>query len=196
MKYAVLDRLYDQVLAGLPVLGTPEAVARRFQTLSAGDAARRLDASYTTLCGGAGFAFGLPGLLTAPVTVPANVAGVLLLQLHLCAATAAARGRDPHEAAVREACIACVMRRSDADSQRDETESLLARLGTKIVERGIRVAAEQAPRFLRHSARSLPLMGGVIGGATDAYATREVARAARAAFAPGMGGSPAPMPIA
>lgn len=191
MRYVVLDKLYDRALSGLPVLGTPRAMARRFEGKTLEARADRAVAFYTVMSGTAGFAFGITGLITVPVTVPANIASVALLQLHLCAALAVLHGRDPHDADVRAACIACVLRRSEAEhTGREETsqpaerekKSLLSRLTTKLLERGVRITAEQAGRLASRGARSLPLVGGLVGGTSDAYATGEVGRAARAAF--------------
>lgn len=189
MRYVLLDQLYGQALKGLPVLGTPRETAQRFRAGTAQERARQITAFYVILGGSTGFAFGLTGLITAPVTVPANVASVAMLQLHLCATTAAASGHDPHDAAVREACVRCVLRNSNAEdadeAEEQEAQGFLARLRTKAVERGLRIGIEQAARFARRGARSLPLVGGLIGGVSDAYATGEIGRAAQAAFVSG-----------
>lgn len=194
MRYVVLDKLYDRALSGLPVLGTPRAMARRFKEQSLEARTDRAVKFYTVLSGTAGFAFGVTGLVTVPVTVPANIASVALLQLHLCAAMAVLHGRDPREADVRATCIACVLQRSDAEQAGEEgserpaereKKGLLARLTTKLLERGVRITAEQAGRLASKGARSLPLVGGLVGGTADAYATGEVGRAAQAAFEDG-----------
>ena len=197
MRRSVLRQLYDEALDGLPALGTPEAAAgrQRTGTLPRREAAEALVRRYVLLSGATGFACGLPGYLTMPVTIPSNLAGVALLQLHLCAALAVLAGRDPHSGDVRRRCIACVLdapspsEASDNEpsgvSQREreeETEGLWRRLAGKLGERGVRFASEQVASVLSKGTRSLPLLGGAVGGIADARSTQAVGQRARRAF--------------
>lgn len=183
MKNALFTTLYRRAVDGLPVLGTPADVVARLPEGSSAARAERLERLYVGLCSGTGFACGLPGYATMPLTVPANIASVALLQLHMCAAIALLDGRDLQDAGTREVCIDCVLDNLDHAPRRDETEGVLERVGTKIAERGVRFVSEQVPRWLsRRGARSLPLVGGLVSGVADAYSTRRVGRAARQAF--------------
>lgn len=164
------------------MLGTPEAVAVRFQGGDPRKTVERIARLYTTLCGSTGFACGLPGYVSMPVTVPANVAGVVLLQLHMSTAIAAVDGRDLRDAGTREVCIDCVLGNVGRTPRQDESDEFTSRFGAKLLQRGVRFASEQAPRLFSRSARSLPLLGGIIGGVADARETQQVARAARRAF--------------
>lgn len=203
MKLQLLRGLYDRAVQGLPVLGTPTEAARAFQTetSSLATAADRLTQRYVLLCGATGFACGLPGYLSMPLTIPANLAGVLLLQFHLGATLAVLAGRDPHDAAVRERVIGCIMdgrdagpeataaREHDREVADEEALGLLDRLGTKLGERGVRFIGEQAVQWAgraarrsRRGTRSLPLLGGAVAGLADGYATREASRRVRRTF--------------
>jgi hypothetical protein len=146
-----------------------------------------------------------------PLTIPSNVAGVLLIQFHLCATLAALGGRDPRAAEVRDEVIRCVMdddgesddrsraerRRASSDTtpsedseQSDrEVSGLLGRVATKLGERGVRFIGEQATwwaykaaHHARRGGRGLPLLGGAIGAVTDGVATQSIGRRARRAF--------------
>lgn len=203
MKLQLLRRLYDRAVQGLPVLGTPAEVAGRFQseTGSSATAADQLTQRYVMLCGATGFVCGLPGYMSMPLTIPANVAGVLLLQLHLGATLVVLAGRDPHDTAVREQVIGCIIDSHDEEpegagahgggheAEKDEALGLLDRLGMKLGERGVRFIGEQAVQWVsriarrsRRGARSLPLLGGAVAGVADGYATREASRRVRRAF--------------
>lgn len=183
MKNALFTSLYRRAVDGLPVLGTPADVVARLPEGSPAARAERLERLYVGLCSGTGFACGLPGYATMPFTVPANITGVALLQLHMCAAIALLDGRDLQDAGTREVCIDCVLDRLDHAPRRDEVEGVLERVGTKIAERGVRFVSEQAPQWLsRSGARSLPLVGGLVSGVADAYSTRRVGQEARRAF--------------
>lgn len=186
MRRSILRQLYDEALAGLPVLGTPHAAVRSARAESEGAAADVLVRRYALLGGTTGFLCGLPGYLTMPVTIPSNLAGIALLQLHLTAALAVLAGREPRDEAVRARCIACVLG-TDCDdaspaSGEDEREGLMQRLAEKLGERGLRFASEQVVRLVSNGTRSLPLLGGAVGGVSDARSTWAVGQRARRAF--------------
>jgi hypothetical protein len=200
MRSLLLRPLYGRALEGLPLLGTPAQTAGRY-LVRPGKIVERADdmaAVHIALSASTGFVCGLGGFLTLPVTLPTNVAGVALLQLHLCASTAFLAGLDPKDASVRELSIACLTGETTLAS-RDETQEVVDRSAVKVAERGIRLLAEtavsmaeaagrfSATRFVtrRIPRRSLPLVGGMIGGMSDLYATRKVAAAAREAFLTG-----------
>jgi hypothetical protein len=200
MKSHLLKPLYNRAIDGLPVLGTPAETAGRFLsgpgTLH--ERAEEMAGTYTLLCASTGFVCGLPGFLLLPVTLPTNIVGVATLQLHLCAATAFMGGHDPYDNEVRARSIACLISGTDAAhlNERDETVEVIDRSAVKLAERGIRFLAEGAlglaGRATKWTAkkvvtsrlprRSLPVLGGVLGGASDAYSTGRVAEAARLTF--------------
>lgn len=190
MKNAILTRFYNRAIEGLPLLGPPSAVVQRMQGDDPEAKADSVIQLYTVLCGSTGFLCGLPGYAAMPVTIPANIAGVALLQLHMTATLATIYGRDVHADATRKACIQCVVENSEHTPERkhtperDEGHEFSSRIGTKLAERGMRFLSEQATRIFRKAGqmRSLPLVGGLVGGVSDVYATRRVGRAARRAF--------------
>lgn len=200
MKSLLLKPLYNRAVDGLPMLGTPAETAGRFLS-DPGTLYERAEAmtgTYTLLCASTGFVCGLGGFLTLPITLPTNIVGVATLQLHLCAATAFMGGHDIYDDDIRARSIACLVSDTDAEhlDERDETTEVLDRSAVKVAERGIRFLAEGAvglaTRATKWTAtkvvtsrlprRSLPIVGGFIGGASDAYSTGKVAEAARQTF--------------
>ncbi len=199
MRSHLLNPLYSRAVSGLPGLGTPAETAGRFLsgpgTLA--ERAEEMSKTHTMLCASTGFVCGLPGFFMLPVTLPANLVGVALVQLHLCAATAFMGGHDPHDKAVRDRAIACLLGRGeDEPTEENEAVEVLDRSAVKLAERGIRLHAEGAVGLVSRASRwgvtkvvtrqlprrSLPIVGGVLGGASDAYSTGKVAEAARNAF--------------
>lgn len=191
MKSVFLKPLYDRVIQGIPVLGTPEDVARRF---SKGDAAAvdRLVTLYTGLSGATGFVCGLPGILLSAITLPANVTGVAMLQLHMCAAMAVLAGEDVKDKRTRDRCIACLLERRDRKGRNSGEEEVEKRAAVKLAERSLRFAAERtigwagkrARRaiFRRVVARRVPILGGILSAGSDAYMTSFVGKLARQEF--------------
>jgi hypothetical protein len=198
VKSFLLRPLYARAVEGLPLLGSPIETAGRFMARP-GTLAHRVDEmsqAHLALCTSTGFVCGLGGFITLPVTLPANVIGVALVQLHFCAATAFLAGEDLSDPDVRERCIRCVTGALTETDDRDEAQEIVDRSAVKIAERGLRFVAETAlgavdaagrfatRRFVfgKLPRRSLPIIGGFIGGASDLYATRRVIAAARAEF--------------
>jgi hypothetical protein len=173
-----VERWYDEVLRdGLPLLGSPRDAAQAASRASAArrsvdedGASRELVERYVLLSGVAGFLWGLPGYLTMPVTLPANVIGLLLLHLHMSQALAILEGLDPADARVRRRCL----RQTAGNSVRADADGLAQRAASKLSERGFRFFAEQAPRLAGRSGRSMPLVGGIVGGLLDARSTGDL----------------------
>ena len=200
----VLDRLYPTVLDGVPGLGAPHELAAhaRAEGGSQDEQLDRLVKRHITLSASAGFLSGLGGWLTLPVVLPANMAAVASLQLHMAASIAALAGHDPRQPGTRERVLGCLIGSGPADPARDAEQETLDRVGLKLAERGInlvvsatvgaakwgakKVASGQVKRRLF---RGIPLVGGFIGAASDGYVTMKVAEAARAEF---FGGIPDP----
>lgn len=200
----VLDRLYPSVLDGLPGLGTPRELAAEVR--SAGgtldEQVDRLIRRHIALTASAGFLSGLGGWITLPVVLPANLAGVAALQLHMAASVAALAGHDPRQAGTRERVLQCLIGAGPADPARDADQETLDRFGLKLAERGLNVVVSSVVgvakwgtkkvvegQIKRRLLRGIPLVGGVIGAASDGYVTSKVAQAARDEF---IGGIPEP----
>ena len=197
MRARILRKMYAQVRDGLPALGTPEETAARVAGDDPTAQADKLTALYVSLCGTTGFTFSLGGWLTLPITLPANLAGVALLQLHMAATFAHLGGRRLDDDATRDAVIDCLIRYEDLNGrspqERDEVHEATDRIGLKLAERGLRFVTERAVKFVAGRAgraalsrvgwvRGVPLVGGLIGGVSDAVVTRQVARCARDTF--------------
>ena len=193
----VLDRLYPTVLDGLPGLGTPQARAAdaRAGGGTLDQQADRLVRRHLAISASAGFLSGLGGWFTLPVVLPANMAAVASVQLHMGASMAALAGHDPASPATRDRVLRCLVGAGPVDPARDAEQETLDRVGLKLAERGVnlvvssavgaakwgakRVVKKQAARRLL---RGIPLLGGFIGAASDGYVTAKVAEAARDEF--------------
>ena len=205
----VLDRLYPSVLDGVPGLGTPQerAAEARAGGGSLDEQADRLVVRHLTLSSTAGFVSGLGGWLTLPITLPANLAAVASVQLHMAASIAVLAGHDPRQPGTRERVLKCLVGSGPADPARDAEQETLDRVGLKLAERGLNFVVTSAVDAVRWGARQvvkkqvrrkflrgIPLIGGFIGAASDGYVTHKVAEAARAEFLGGIPESKAARP--
>ncbi len=186
VRKSFVNRLYSQALRELPGVGTPAASAQTFldRASSPRAAADRVRRRYAVYCAMLGFTCGLPGYASVPVTVPTNIAGVFVLQLHMCAVIAVLGGRDPEEDEVRDQSVQCVLDPSTDEAEPRGMLGLARRVGIKLGERGVRFASEQAVRWIGRRTRTLPLVGGVVGGCSDLQSTHTVGRRATHLFLP------------
>lgn len=204
VRRLVLDRLYPTVLDGLPGLGTPMALAAEVRQAggTTDEQVDRLVRRHIAASSAAGFLSGLGGWLTLPIVIPANLAAVASVQLHMAASVAALAGHDPRQAGTRERVLRCLIGAGPADPARDAEQETLDRFGLKLAERGLNLvvsnlvgAAKWGARKVaegqikRRLIRGIPLVGGFIGAASDGYVTTKVAEAARDEF---IGGIPEP----
>lgn len=192
MQAALLKPVYDRVVKGLPLFGTPVESARRFGGASgtSQEKADRIISVYASMGGATGFACGVPGILLSPITLPSNIAGVAFIQMHMAASIAALGDHNLEEEGIRDRCISCLLDKITESGVNTEGEEVATRTGIKLAERGVRVAfgltlGGRATRGLlvrRTALRRVPLIGGVIGAGSDAYVTAHVGRCAKKAF--------------
>ena len=203
----VLDRLYPSVLDGVPGLGTPQARAAeaRLGGGSIDEQVDRLVRRHVAVSASAGFLSGLGGWLTLPAVLPANLAAVATVQLHMAASIAALAGHDPRLPATRGRILSCLVGSGPADPARDPEQETIDRVGLKLAERGLNLVVSStvgaakwgakkvvAGRVKRKFLRGIPLVGGFIGAASDGYVTMKVAEAARDEFFGGVDKPDAP----
>jgi len=143
-----------------------------------------------------GFVTGLGGFIVMPVTIPANMAGALVINARLTAAIAYLRGYDPKDPHVRT--VATLIAVGSNAQHIVKTFGIAA--GAKVAIQAIKklpitlireinkkagfmlLAKYGSKRALVTLAKGVPLVGGVIGGAVDATMTGVVGRTASAMF--------------
>jgi len=143
---------------------------------------------HTSLAGVQGFVTNLGGLTTAAIAVPANVAGVTVVQCHLVAGIAHLRGYDLDDPRVRNAILACMLGEDavhDLVKSHRLPSSPMA-LATSPVHDPVldetlskEVTSELVGRTAGRRAvtligRRVPFLGGAVGGSSDAYATWQI----------------------
>jgi uncharacterized protein (DUF697 family) len=183
----VLDRAID----GLGPLRSAASSADTKLVDADGDvekAVQSLIRMHTSLAGVQGFVTNLGGLATAAVAVPANVAGVTVVQCHLVAGIAHLRGYDLDDPRVRNAILACML---GEDAVKDLVKShrlpsspmalatspvhdpvLDETLSKEVTSELIgRTAGRRAVTLI---GRRVPFLGGAVGGSSDAYATWQI----------------------
>lgn len=143
-----------------------------------------------------GFVTGLGGFIAMPVTVPANMAGALVVNARLAAAVAYLRGYDPTDPHVRTVATLVAVG--------SNSQQIAKSIGIKVGEKVAMQAIKRVPMTVIHQvnkragfmllakygtkrsvvtlAKGVPLVGGVIGGSVDATMTTVVGRTAKSMF--------------
>lgn len=160
------------------------------------DAIESLVFTHVGLAGAQGFLTSLGGLPTLAVTLPANIAGLAVVQIRLIATIAHLRGYDIDSRQVRTAMIVCLMGRDGVDALMADgvlpTSPLAVAtapifdvtLDRQVSERVLgelvgRIGGRRASLLF---ARRIPLLGGGVGATMDGYSTIAIGGFARDVF--------------
>ncbi|TFD63755.1 EcsC family protein [Cryobacterium sp. Hb1] len=159
-------------------------------------AIKRLIVESVEAAGVNGFLTGLGGFIAMPVTIPANMAGALVINARLAAAIAYLRGYDPKDPHVRTVATLIAV----GSNAQQIIKSFGIAVGTKVAIQAIKnipivlireinkkvgfmlLAKYGTQRSLITLAKGIPLIGGVVGGAVDATMTTLIGRTAKAMF--------------
>lgn len=137
-----------------------------------------------------GFATNLGGLMTAALTIPANITGLAVIQCRMVAGIAHLRGYDLTDARVKNAILSCILGEDTVKSlvkKRKLPSSPMAIATAPAHDPDLDqvIAAEVTSELITKVAgkrvattigRRVPVVGGLIGAGADGYATWQVGR--------------------
>ena len=146
--------------------------------------------NHVRLAGAQGFVTNLGGLVTAAVTIPANITGLALIQCRMIAGIAHLRGYDLHDPRVRNAILVTLLGEESVNSlvkskkvpappmalaTAPAHDAGLDQVVSTVVASDLitRVAGK---RLATTIGRRIPLVGGVVGMGADGFATWKVGR--------------------
>jgi len=146
--------------------------------------------NHVRYAGAQGFVTNLGGVVTAAVTIPANIAGLAMLQCRMVAGIAHLRGYDLDDPRVRNAVLACML---GEDSVRSLVKKkklpappmAIATAPTHDAKLDRVIAAEVTSELLTKVAgkrvattvaRRIPVVGGVFGAGADGFETWKIGR--------------------
>jgi hypothetical protein len=146
--------------------------------------------NHVRLAGAQGFVTNLGGLVTAAVTIPANITGLALIQCRMIAGIAHLRGYDLHDPRVRNAILVTLLGEDAVNSlvrskkvpappmalaTAPAHDAGLDQVVSTVVASDLitRVAGK---RLATTIGRRIPLVGGVVGMGADGFATWKIGR--------------------
>lgn len=197
----ILTAIYEKALDGIPkVSRSIEEFANDY--LSKYDvpdrAATELVKYQVIKCGTSGFLTGLGGILTLPVSVPANISSVLYVQMRMVAAIAKIGGYDVRSDQVQTLVYLCLTGSAAADA----IKTICVQIGVKTLKEalkkvpsavlikinqriGFRLLTKFGEKGVINLGKMLPVAGGIIGGAFDVASTTIIAKNAIKLFIEG-----------
>lgn len=151
-------------------------------------AAKSFISSQVSKCAFSGFVTNVGGLITLPVTLPANVISVLYMQLKMIAVLAYIGGFDSNDEQVKTMCYMCLVKGSCGEILKDTgiqvvnkiTYSMLSRMPKEVLGKinqkvGFYLLTRFGSKATIRIANLVPIVGGVIGAGIDGIGTNIVA---------------------
>lgn len=192
MKF--LDEAYKKVLDGIPRVSPPvktfaEDYLKKHKTKEA--ACKSMMKNQIIKCTTSGAIAGFGGLITLPVTLPANIANVLYVQMRMIACTAYMAGYELNSDQTQTFVYACLAGVA--------VNQLLKKVGIKIGEKifdnlidkipgrvlnainkkvGMRLLTKYGTKGAINLGKLIPGVGAAIGGGLDFFETKIIANRA------------------
>ena len=184
-----LDFGYEKALDGLPGIESASQIAKNYLSKSEDPkaAARTLINWQIAKAGTSGFLTGIGGIIVMPVTIPANIASVLYVQLRMIAAIAHMGGYDLHDDRVKSLVYICMA----GNGAKDIVKDVGILIGTKITAQmikgisgktitainqkvGFRLLTKFGQTGAVNLGKAVPVVGGLIGGTFDVVSTKAI----------------------
>jgi len=194
-----LNWAYNQATEGIKGVDSAQVLALEYLA-TAGDLKaqiNRLIRWQNSKAATTGFLTGLGGIIAMPLTIPANIAVVLFVQVRMIAAIAAMSGQDLKDDRVKTLVYACLAGDAAKEILRDVgiivgtkvSKNLISNISSKTLTAinqkvGFRLLTKFGEKGVINIGKAVPLVGGIIGGTVDAVATNLIGNVARDTFIP------------
>ena len=197
----ILDSLYSKCIQGIPMISSPiEKMADDYlqQNATVEDAAKDMINKQVIKCTTSGFITNLGGIITLPVTIPANVGSVMYVQMRMIACAAYMAGYDVHTDQVQTLVYAClagvsvmeVAKKAGIKIGQKGLENLIDKIPGKVLiainqKVGFRMLTKFGETGSINIGKAIPVVGGVIGGGFDFIDTKFIGNRAYNQFIKG-----------
>lgn len=197
-KAKTLDIVYGYVMDGVPGVseGIVELVKDYTSHFSGENAINEFVKNQKIKCGATGFLTGLGGLITLPITLPADLVSELYIEMRMIAGTAQMRGYDIKSDQVKTCVYLCmvgdgakqILKQFGIDAvQQIALKALLPKLSTELIKKinqavGMRLITKAGAKGLINLSKWVPVLGGIVGATINVKAVSAVAYAAKSMF--------------
>lgn len=192
-----LDWAYEKAVNGIPGLDSATDLASSYmkQGGSPIEQADSLIRWQNAKAGTSGFITGLGGLLTLPITLPANVTSVIYVQVRMIAAIAHIGGHDLKDDRIKALVYTCLTGNAAKDILKDvgisvgnsfaknAIKNISGKTITEINKKvGFRLLTKFGEKGVINLGKVVPIVGGIIGATFDALSTNTIGNIARDEF--------------
>lgn len=190
----VLNNCYEKALNGVPkVSPSIEEFAKNYldKETNNNKAAKAMIKNQVVKCTTSGFLTGFGGIITLPVTIPANVGSVLYVQMRMIACIAYLAGYDLKSDQVQTLVYACLAGVAVTDVIKQAgikfgiklTNATIKKIPGKALIKinqkvGFRFITKAGTTGIINLSRVVPVVGAVAGGGTDYFETKAIANRA------------------
>lgn len=197
----VLNQLYQKSIHGINKVSPPiDQLANDYLSRhSSPESAAHSFIQYQVVkCTTSGFLTGLGGIITLPVSIPANVSSVMYVQMRMIACLAYMGGFDTSSDQVQTLVYAClagisidqILKNVGIQFGTKVTMNMVKKIPgsvlTKINQKvGFRFITKFGSKGLINLGKAIPIVGGVIGGGFDLAETKIIAKRAYTMFIEG-----------
>jgi hypothetical protein len=194
-----LNWAYEKAVNGVPGLDSAIELADDYKKDGGTpyEQANALIRWQNTKAATSGFITGLGGIITLPIAIPANIASVLYVQVRMIAAIAYLGGYDVRSDKVKALVFACMAANSAKDVAKDVGISIGNKLAMNAIKQlsgktineinkkvGFKLLTKFGEKGIINLGKTVPILGGIIGGSFDAYTTNTIGNVARDTFTP------------
>lgn len=194
-----LDKVYGLAINGIPKLDKPIAqlvTEYKSKHKSSEDAIKEFVRYQKLKTTTTGFVTGLGGLLTLPVTIPADLASSLYIEIRMIAVIAALRNYNIYDDRVKTLVYLCVVGNAAGDiikqagikgSNQIAVKKLLPKISGEAIKKinqkvGFRFLTKGGSKGLINIGKAIPVLGGVVGGTYNFIETNVYAKTAMKVF--------------
>ena len=195
----ILTRAYTLAVNGVVGIGSAEDLAHEYLHSNNYDKLEAINSLIrwqNTKAATGGFITNLGGLITLPVSIPANLVTSIYIQLRMIAAIASISGKELGDDKIKTLCILCLTGNNSAEILKQAgikiAEKYTAGLIQKYITRDIIIYINKAVGFrlitkagstgILNLTKAVPIVGGLVGATFDGITTNIIGNTARDLF--------------
>jgi len=193
----VMDWAFEKASGNIPGLGSSSDMAKKYLDKygSVNAAINHLVNWQITSSATTGFVTSFGGLPTMAITLPANIAGVMGIQLRMIGAIAELGGYHEQTEEKKTGMYLCLLGSQAGDTLSKAAGQFTVKFSTAALKKlpgsvltkinkavGFRLVTKFGQKGLINIHKAIPVVGGVVGGSIDALSTYSIAKAAKALF--------------
>lgn len=193
----VMDWAFEKATGNIPGLGSSSDMAKKYLDKygSVNAAIDHLVNWQITSAATTGFVTSFGGLPTMAITLPANIAGVMSIQLRMIGAIAELGGFHEQTEEKKTGMYLCLLGSQAGDALSKAAGQFTVKFATASLKKlpgkvltkinkavGFRLVTKFGQKGLINIHKAIPVIGGVVGGSIDALSTYSIAKASKALF--------------